>query len=231
MTLKFLKTASPRHIGYTGVLGRVMFKDGLSTEMVPQLIRDRMAAAMPFIEIDAEGNEEPAGTLHRMRGGVAQRMLPARAQRQSEEEKALEVSTDALAKQKIPQLETRESLEAIADQKGIAGVREIADKWGVKHRSINALIAMVLEEQTKAMARRGAKVETPAEPEPEPEQTANPDQESASQDDGQLDLLDAAAESEALLRAEEAEEAAEAMRQAAASGDLTAALNTDAQGE
>ncbi|PZR92257.1 MAG: hypothetical protein DI537_13805 [Stutzerimonas stutzeri] len=219
MTLKYLKVASPNRLGYTGVLGRVMFKDGVSTEMVPQMIRDRMAAAMPFIEIDADGNEEPAGTLHRMRGGVTQRMLPSALERQSEADKEREKAADELRRFPTSKLETLESLQEIADKKGIAGVREIADRWGVKHRSINALIAMILDEQKKAIGQVVPVAETKA-PETVPPATPEPE----------LPLLDPTSEAmvEKIADAlDKASDALDSIADAAATGNMSAALSAD----
>jgi len=66
MELMYLKVATKRMAGYTGVLGLVRFKDGVSEEMLPRHIRDKMAASMEFLEVDASGKEQPAGAQHRL---------------------------------------------------------------------------------------------------------------------------------------------------------------------
>lgn len=161
MDLKKLRVASPHMRNYTGVLGAVKFVNGESVEWLPRHVRDRMAAAMPFDEIDENGVVMPAGSVHRMIREAASRaenINPTRP-RQTEAEKIAELERAKLDAQKIPELETRESLEAIADREGITGVRRVAARWGVKHRSIAVLIEMILEAQEAYLAKRKLSLE------------------------------------------------------------------------
>lgn len=158
--LKYLKVATKRMAGYTGVLGPVRFKDGVSTEMLPRHVRDRMAAGMEFIEVDAEGNEMPAGSHNRLISEYKERApVIAPLTRQTDAEKAAELSAAQVKNAKVPHLETKESLEKIAEEKGIKGVREIGAKWNVKHRSIPVLIEMILDAQEKSVAARDKKMQ------------------------------------------------------------------------
>lgn len=158
-----LKVATRRMAGYTGVLGLVRFTDGVSDEFLPRHIRDRMAASMEFLEVDAAGNEQPAGAQHRVIREYKERAPKVESlARQTEAEKAAEIAKNAVITSKVPTLETRESLEKIAGEKGIKGLREIGSKWGVKHRSIPTLIEMILDAQEKSVAARNKKLEAKA---------------------------------------------------------------------
>lgn len=155
-----LKVATKRMAGYTGALGLVRFTDGISDEFLPRHIRDRMAASMEFLEVDADGNEQPAGAQHRVIREYKERAPKMEAlTRQSVSEKAAEIAKNSVIVAKVPALETRGSLEKIAETKGIKGLREIGVKWGVKHRSIPTLIEMILDAQEKSVAARNKKLE------------------------------------------------------------------------
>jgi len=175
MEMMKLKVATKRMAGYTGVLGPVRFTDGVSDEFLPRHIRDRMAASMEFIEVDADGNEQPAGAQHRLIRESKERAPKLEPlKRQTEEEKAAEIAAAAVMTAKIPVLETRQSLEAIASKDGIKGLREIGKKWGVKHRSIPTLIEMILDAQEKSVAARNKKLADKAAAEVEKLKTTAP---------------------------------------------------------
>lgn len=220
MELMYLKVSDKKWKGYTGVLGMVRFKDGVSVEMLPRHVRDKMAAAMPFIEIDSEGNEQPAGAQYRLiRESRARAPIIAPLKRQTEGEKAAEIAASQVATAKAPVLETRASLEAIAEKSGIKGLREIGNRWNVKHRSIPTLIEMILDAQEKAVAVRN-KSEAPKQAEPVAEPVSEPEAEPESTITPDVAADVAAAEA---LAAQEAED----FKQAAATGDLAAAINAE----
>lgn len=152
--LKRLKVVTSRMAGYTGVLGRVRFKDGISEEALPRHIRDQMGACMELVEIDEFGNEQPAGPQYRLIHEANLRApVKEPLQRQTEAEKEVELTVSALEVNPNVVIETRETLEQIASEKGIAGLREIAKRWNVKHRSMVVLIEMILEAQDKHLAK------------------------------------------------------------------------------
>jgi hypothetical protein len=202
MEMKKLKVATARMAGYTGVLGPVRFTDGVSDEYLPRHIRDRMAASMEFLEVDAEGNEAPAGAQHRLISESAERAPKLEPlTRQTHAEKAAEIAAAAVLAAKVPVLETRASLEEIASKRGIKGLREIGKKWGVKHRSIPTLIEMILDAQEKSVAARDKKLGiTAAEP-----------------------VVDAVAADATEIKADQP--AVGAVENAAITGDLSAAIN------
>ncbi|MBY3231872.1 hypothetical protein [Rhizobium laguerreae] len=227
MEMKKLKVATARMAGYTGVLGPVRFTDGVSDEYLPRHIRDRMAASMEFLEVDAQGNEQPAGAQHRLITESAERAPQlAPLTRQTDAEKAAEIAAAAVIAAKVPVLETRASLEEIAQKSGIKGLREIGKKWAVKHRSIPTLIEMILDAQEKAVAAR-AKTEAPAVVEPVVE---TPVVDEKADDSSIVPAVEAEAERLAAANAAEAEafrQEQDAIKAAAATGDLAAAISTE----
>lgn len=239
MEMKKLKVATKRMAGYTGVLGPVRFKDGVSEEFLPRHIRDRMAASMEFLEVDADGNELPAGAQHRLLRESKERAPKLEPlKRQTDEEKAAEIAAAAVMTAKVPVLETRQSLEAIASKDGIKGLREIGRKWGVKHRSIPTLIEMILDAQEKSVAARNKKLADRAAAQTEKLKTTAPAAETPAvvEDEDEADAgstIDPAVQAEAdRLAAENAAEAEEfaaqeALKAAAATGDLAAAVSTE----
>jgi hypothetical protein len=159
MDMMKLKTVTTRMQGYTGVLGRARFVDGVSVEYLPRHIRDQMAASMEFVEIDADGNEQPAGSQNRMiRENKTLLEHRAALERQTDAEKLAEMTKNTLDQSPIVDLQTKEQLEEIASTGGMKALREIAVKWGVKHRSIPTLIAMILERQNAYSDARAEKL-------------------------------------------------------------------------
>lgn len=223
MEMMKLKVATKRMAGYTGVLGMVRFTDGVSDEYLPRHIRDRMAASMEFLEVDAAGNEQPAGAQHRVIREYKERAPKIEnLTRQTEAEKAAEITAAVVATVKVLSLETRETLEAIAEEKGIKGLREIGGKWGVKHRAIPTLIEMILDAQEKSVAAREKKLAAKVEAERTNDPTATAE---LKVDEGEI--AHTSAEAEEAAKAEVAEFLTEQgrIKSAAASGDLSAALS------
>lgn len=229
MDLKKLKVATAHMAGYTGVLGAVRFENGESVEWLPRHIRDRMAAAMPFVEIDQNGISQPAGAQYRMINEAQERapvLVPL--ERQSETDKAAELARSQLDSQKLPELLTREQLEAIADKGGIKAVREVGIRWNAKHRSIAVLIEMILDAQKAYLAKRGISLEDYAAERAEstpPPADENADavvstEEPAPIDDEPLDVPSPA--NQAAI-----DKMNQKLAEAAASGDLGAALSAE----
>lgn len=151
--MNYLKIVSKGWAGYTGQLNMISFENGISTEPVVQVIADRIAAAVQVVAVDADGNELPDVAV-----GIQARLVSeasARAERtaelvrQTEAEKKKEAKLDASKRVKAPieRIYTTAELEEIADKGGIKALREIADGWGVKSRSIPTLIGLILREQ------------------------------------------------------------------------------------
>ncbi|SOC90003.1 hypothetical protein SAMN05216358_0019 [Rhizobium sp. AN5] len=230
--MKHLKVVDDKWKGYTGALGIAEFKDGISVYPLPRHIRDRMAAAMNFVEVDTDGNEQPAGAAHRMIREYAERAAPiTELARQTDGEKNAEIAASQVELAKTPVVLSRFELEAVASKGGIKGLREIGNKWNVKHRAIPTLIEMILDAQDKAVAKT-KKPEAPVEPVVDPADPAEDDvmaQIAAEKAARDAEILAAeqrqAAEAAEFLAAEKGKE--EALKDAAASGDLAAAVSTD----
>ncbi|WLR90995.1 hypothetical protein [Shinella zoogloeoides] len=172
--MKRLKLSGSRWAGYTGLIGTVDFKDGISVDPVPQRIADRLSAAMPMTEIDDEGNEiGVAGVVARLLKDSAARAAPVTPSlvRQTEAEKKAEGLRDKLKAAKSPtdSFYAVEQLQAIADEKGIKGLRLVAEPWGVKGKAIPALIAAIMEAQNKFLEKKNYVVNVLAETAQEPE--------------------------------------------------------------
>jgi hypothetical protein len=207
---KKLKFVQKGYETYSGPIGKFTFVNGVSTEAIHRVDRDTLSTAFQFVELDDDGVETPAGVAHRLVADSAARAVYAGPlKRQTEAERTVENTTLQASKGKAPDvLHTRAELETIAEKHGIKGLREqVADKWGVRNRSISLLIEEILAAQAKVLEKRQARItaanETPAAPVTQP----------AVQATVELGADDAALE-------------------AAASGDMSAALNqsnTDAE--
>lgn len=142
---------------YTGQMGIIFFENGLSTEPVPFRDAARMAAVMicefedgtscnPAQRLLETALQEADSTRDTIDAPVAEEpaVLPA-------VEALVEiVMTKAVEKSAVPvRVYSRDELAAIADKKGISGLREIATPLGIKSNSITGLI----EELVKATAQ------------------------------------------------------------------------------
>jgi hypothetical protein len=242
MEMKKLKVVTTRMAGYTGVLGPVRFKDGVSEEYLPRHIRDRMAAAMELIEVDQDGNEQPAGAQHRLLREYKERAPKLEPLvRQTDAEKTLELTKAALNATKVPTLETRDGLEKIAEKGGIKALREIGVKWNVKHRSIPTLIEMILDAQEKGIAARNKKLADKIAQENEKLQTTAPQAEVAETEVAKGDVppaepvaggnIERPDETVTPRTANAAEKVSAALAAAASTGDLAASLSTEQDAE
>jgi hypothetical protein len=145
--------------GFTGNIGGVDFVDGVSIDVVTQIQSDRISCSV--LTVNADTDEQV---------GVTTRYLAEQATPMSVEE-ALPVITDeeiaasivAAAEHTVEHYFTGDELEAIADEKGIAGLRAVAEPLGVKARAIPDLIANILAAQDAIRVRIAAATETPAE--------------------------------------------------------------------
>lgn len=161
--MHFLKITQPGWEGFTGPLGPyVEFKDGVSTAPVPRNVADSLSGIVSMVELDDDGNEaNVAGLAHRLVSESKERapVVPQMA-RQSETDKRSELKRER-AKRDPSQIRfyVSKELEAIADEKGIAGLRVIAADWGLKHRSITVLIQMILDAQAQYLAKRDERMQ------------------------------------------------------------------------
>lgn len=164
--MKKLKITAPQWANYTGSLGVVHFTNGVSDEFVPDHIRRRLSIGMEMIEIDVDGNESRNSAAYKLLStNTIHAPVNAPLSRQTETEKAREDLSIAMESGKQSTFYTRENLEAIADKEGIKGLREAAEIWDVKHRSIPALIDMILAAQEKFLEKRKKRIDSAIEKE------------------------------------------------------------------
>ena len=137
---------------YTGQMGVVWFENGLSTTDVLPIDGIRISAALGAVWEDGSaanvgdmylnGLNVPAhvgmGTINTM---SVEPELP-------KEQEQLDLDHGDAASTHY----TEEALATIADKEGIAGIRKVADQFGVKGTSIVSLIASILKAQAKPQA-------------------------------------------------------------------------------
>lgn len=138
---------------YTGQMGVVMFKDGVSETDVLPIDAIRISAA-----IGAEWEDGSAANVGEMYlnnmdvpafvGGddINTMSMPVEGQEPTKAEKP---ATDAPVEQPAADAPkyTFEELSAIADKEGIAGLRKLGDGVGIKGKSIVEIIDGILAKQ------------------------------------------------------------------------------------
>lgn len=161
MTNKHIKIVQSGYENLTGPLGPYDFVDGVSTAPLPQATRDRLAAAFTMVEIEEDGSETPAGIAHRLvaQATMTQAVMPE-TQRQTEAEKLAEQKMLIEAKLSSNEGEawSREQLEDVLSKKGISGLREIGDRFGVKSRKAVDLLNLILKAQAKGQDQRAERM-------------------------------------------------------------------------
>jgi hypothetical protein len=144
-----IRIIEPGFQGYTGNFGGAEFVDGVSVENLSKREVNQISCNIRCEAVDDEGNTtgqtisvaesiiaHSSHTLNEIDPKAPDTTLPS----VSDESAALPPSLIGTY--------TREQLEAIADQKGIAGIREITDPFGIKGRSIVDLIDQFLSRQS-----------------------------------------------------------------------------------
>lgn len=129
---------------YTGQMGVVMFKDGLSENDVLAIDAIRISAAVGAEWEDGSAANVGQMYLNNMDAPAFVGMgEPPRAEAPTEQEQTAPPAPTGT-------LYTQEELSAIADEKGIGGLREIADTLNVKGTSIVGLMDLILKAQGQA---------------------------------------------------------------------------------
>lgn len=156
-----LKT--PGFEGYTGPIGSIMFKDGKSEEPVSHREAIRVGSAFHVVFEDGREVSAAAEVIEfSTREMTVQKETPRKGttvekesepeeldsepevEKEPEPEAALEEPVPAVSEEPV-QLYTREQLEAVADAKGISGLREIGNEHNVRANSIEAMIERLLQ--------------------------------------------------------------------------------------
>jgi len=141
---------------YTGQMGVIQFKDGLSEGDVLPVDAVRVAGV-----IGAEWEDgSPANVNELLLRNMQNEAPVGRVTEQGTDEPPVEVESEEAPVEVVAEetpaepahVYTAEELAEVADKKGIAGLREIGDSIGVKGTSIVGLIEAILKAQEVAAA-------------------------------------------------------------------------------
>lgn len=139
-----IKLMEPGFQRFSGVMGEIAFEQGVSVEPVAGWLAERLGSAMRVRKLEDNGDEGVSP-------GVSQQILDSgRVAFGSTTERAAEVvknSEKPAEKAQTLPVYTRAELEEIADDKGIQGLREAIEPYGVKGRKIVELINAVMQIQ------------------------------------------------------------------------------------
>lgn len=155
-----IKFTSPVMAAFTGMFGSIEFLDGVSVNAVSA--NDvRLYRAIESIEVI--GNDETDNRTYDDIKDIEaiSSNLPTLADLQRMEAEANPAPAEA--PQAAPGvIYTQAQLEAIADEKGIQGIRDIAEPMDIRGTSISKLIQAILASQAVGSALAGF-IEAPAE--------------------------------------------------------------------
>lgn len=129
---------------FTGQMGVVFFEDGVSVNDVSELDAFRLAAVYGAERI---GTGESISVSQRLLDFADTPAVTVETIISPNVDSVAPVATDVVEDTTVAQKYTEESLSKIADEQGIAGLREIAEKFGIKGNSIAGLIAAVIKAQ------------------------------------------------------------------------------------
>jgi hypothetical protein len=138
---------------YTGQMGVVFFENGLSVNDVLPIDAIRIAAAVGAEWEDGSAANVGEMYLNNMHNpahvgnDINTMSMPVEGKEEQPAPKEDDGKTDTTSVQASHL--TREELEAIADEKGIAGLREVAEPLKVKGTSIVALMDAIIKAQLK----------------------------------------------------------------------------------
>lgn len=126
---------------FSDYLGGVKFENGVSVEAVAPAIANQLGSALRVEAIDSDEQVGNAAVLLRAQN------QKAKVVKALTDETPDTVAPEQAAKAAVAERFTREQLESIADAEGIAGLRGLAEKFGVKGRGIVELINEILRVQ------------------------------------------------------------------------------------
>ena len=144
MKAQRIKITEPGMVTYNDWYGGYKFTNGLSDD--PVIYADQIRIGS-FIRIEAVDDCKQAGAGVQ---DVESKDVKAKVVTPLAENTPNTVAPEVVAAVRVvSEAYTRESLEGIADKEGIAGLRAIGEKYGVKGRGIGELIAEILAAQAK----------------------------------------------------------------------------------
>lgn len=139
--------------GFTGLMfgmPEFEFKDGISVKPLHFIAAQRLAMeARGLVYLDEQGNEVGevvAGSMP-LAELSQEPVVTLRKEEDAEPVGTVEVADQKTGEPSAYQIPDRAELEAIADKSGLAGLREIGDKVGVRGKTIPALIEKLLEKR------------------------------------------------------------------------------------
>lgn len=139
--------------GFTGLMfgmPEFEFKDGISVKPLHFIAAQRLAMeARGLVYLDEQGNEVGevvAGSMP-LAELSHEPVVTLRKEEEAQEVGTVEVTDQKTGEPSVYQIPDRAELEAIADKSGLAGLREIGDKVGVRGKTIPALIDKLLEKR------------------------------------------------------------------------------------
>ena len=121
---------------FSGMLGMVPFKNGISERELTLIEMQRIGASIRLVKVDSDEQ-------------VGASVLMAQSRNISAEVKA---PSETLADAPVKEVElkySKDALEVIASEGGIKAVREIAKEYGVKGVEINKMIDDIVAAQMK----------------------------------------------------------------------------------
>ena len=141
-----VRLAEPGWATYSGHVGTALFEAGVSVEPI-SFREQQIIGGIIRIESLDDGEEGtqigPAAEL------VRSRQIDADHERVAAADTGVAAGSHGEMRL-VAERYTREELEALADRRGITGLREIAAPYNIKGRSINELIGEILEAQAKS---------------------------------------------------------------------------------
>lgn len=144
-----IRITEPGWATYTDQLYGVKFTNGLSDEMVPPSVINQIGTLIRVEGVDDAHQLGAAVELVAAQNAEAPVVAELPRQTGKEAKKAKEPTKPATP---VPTY-TRVELEAIADKNGIAGLRDIANHYGIKGRGIVELIDEIISAQSRTWSQ------------------------------------------------------------------------------
>ena len=135
-----IRIDSQGYENFTGFMGVVQFNDGVSEEISAAEAK-RLGALVSVIDVETGKGVGPQYDYDAVYN------VPAPVEVALTQSDAVAEAGDPDVEEVAPAKFTQEDLEQIADAKGINGLREVADAFGVKATSIAKLIEGILAAQ------------------------------------------------------------------------------------
>lgn len=161
MKLKMIESGMER---YTGNFGGFEFVDGVSVEDIPKNDILRLGAIIAVVDAQNPKQQQSQGQVELENWDKTAQVVTYQTLADKGAEKGGVERIEEAPKPTRPAGNyTRESLQAIADEKGIKGLREIAGDYGVKGTAIVDLIEAILVAQDGAAPAQVTEAEIDAD--------------------------------------------------------------------